>query len=69
MTFIKKSLKKAKKDERDPRTELAVILRGRPLLLGSLDQMCKYSYWHYKVGDDDDNDDNDDDDELFLWHG
>ena len=33
--------KKSKKEERDPRTELAVLPRGRPLLLGSLDQMVQ----------------------------
>ena len=39
--LYKEELKKSKKDERDPRTELAVLPRGRPLLLGSSDQMVQ----------------------------
>jgi len=39
--LYKEEIKKAKKDKRDPKQELAHMPRGRPLLLGSLDQMVQ----------------------------
>ena len=42
--LYKEEIKKAKKDKRDPKKELVPLPRGRPLLLGSLDQMVQRIY-------------------------
>ena len=39
--LYKKEIKKSKKDIRNPKKELVPLPRGRPLLLGSLDQMVQ----------------------------